>query len=144
MVFSPTYLVQIVFFVNLAFHLAIDSKAKEEGVLLASGGRGVNLALVEDVGESANGLGGGAHLSLDRVLKVARQLLNFFNLLLQIASQTSEGENNILLDVLRLLRLHNGSLVVGAEQLQSIIDASRLEEVLWSGQIVGGVAELGQ
>lgn len=135
---------EVVFLVNLALNLAVDGETEQEGVLLASGRGRVDLALIEDVGEGADSLGGGAHLLLDRVFEVARQLLDFLNLLLKIASEASEGEDDVLLNVAGLLGLLDGRLVVGANQLQSIVDAGRLEEALWRGHIVGSVAELGE
>lgn len=42
------------------------------------------------------------------------------------------------------MRFLNGSSIVRAKELQSVINAGRLEKAVWRGHIVGSVAELGQ
>lgn len=134
---------QIVFLINLALDLTINGEAEKEGILLARGGRGVNLILIEDIRKGADGLGGGAHLLLYRILEVARKLLDFLDLLLQIASQTSEGEDNVLFNLLGLVRFLNGGFIVRAKELQGVFNTGRLEKAIWSGHIVDSIAKLG-
>lgn len=141
---AQTYLVKIVLLVNLTLDLTVNGEAKKERILLARGGGGVNLILVENISKGTDSLGGSPHLLLYGVLEIARELLDFLDLLLQIASQAGEGEDDILFNLLGLLRFVNGSFVVRSKKLQSVIKAGRLEKAVRRRHIVCSVAELGQ
>ena len=55
-------------------------------------------------------------------------MLDLFDLLLKVAPQTSQGEDNVFLDFFGLAGLDDGILVVGSEELKSIIDTTRFEK----------------
>ena len=135
---------EIVLLINLALNLTVDSQSQEERILLASGGSLVDFAFVENIGESGDGLAGVVHLLVYRVLEVAGEVLDLLDLLLQITAQTSESEDDILLNLTGLVRLLHSLFVIVTEQLESVIDSGRLEEAGGGGDIVGGVAELDQ
>lgn len=69
-------------------------------------------------------------------------MLDLLDLLLQVASEAGEGEDDVLLDVLGLARLGNGVLVVAAQELQGIVDAGRVEEAGRGVDVVGDIGEL--
>jgi hypothetical protein len=55
-------------------------------------------------------------------------VLDLLDLLLKVAPQTSQGEDNIFLDFSGLAGLDDGILVVAPEELKSIIDTTRFEK----------------
>ncbi len=135
---------QVVFLVNLALNLAVDSQAQQKWVLLASGRRRILLILIEVVGQATDSAASVAHFLFDRILKIARELLDLLYLLLQVTAQASEGENDILLNVPCLARLRDGSLIVSAYHLDSVVNAGRLEKVAGRVEVVGGIVEFAE
>lgn len=133
---------EVVLLIQLSLDLAIDSQAEKVRILLPGRRGRINLTLVQDVVESADGLGGDVHLSVDRVLKVAGQILDLLDLLLKIAPEPGKGEDDVFLNLLGLVGLVDGVLVVGAQKLQGVVDAGRPEKVGRAGNVVGDVGEL--
>ncbi|PNY29181.1 hypothetical protein TCAP_00901 [Tolypocladium capitatum] len=135
-------LVEVVLLVNLALDLAIYGQTQQVRILPTRRGRGINLVLVQDIGERVHGLFCAVHFAIDGVLEVAGKVLDLLDLLLEIAPETGEGEDDVLLDLLGLVGLLDGGPVVVAQELEGIVDTGRLEEVGGRGDVVGDVGEL--
>lgn len=112
-----SYLVEVVLLVKLALNLALDGQAQKERILLASGRRRVDVALPEHTLECLHSLAGGIHLLLNRVLKVAGQVLDLLDLLLQVASEPGQCKNDVFLNLLCLVRFKNSIFVVASQDL---------------------------
>ena len=128
-ILNSTYLMEVVLLVELALNLSINGHAHQERILLANSARIVCLILPKHVLKGANRLSRVLHLLLDRVLEVSRKVLDLLDLLLKITAQPGQGQDDVFLNLLGLVRLDNSILVVGAKELESVVDAGALEEV---------------
>ena len=119
---------EVILLINLPLELPINRQPQKIRILLARGQRRVKLGLAKDLLKLIDGLPGTIHLLLDRILKVASQPLDLFDLRVEIVAQADESQDHVLLDLLGLSRFGDGLLVEVAQDLQGVIDATFAKE----------------
>lgn len=99
---------------------------------MLAGCRGrISLVLVQSISQVADRLLSVFHLAIGRVLKIAGEVLDLFNFLLQVAPEAGEGQDNVLLYIPRLFCFINGDTVVVAQELERVVDAGRFQKIGW-------------
>lgn len=125
---TTTYLVEIVLFFQLLPDLLVDGQPQQIRVLLADCEGGIQLVLAEPFLQQLDGAPGGVHLLVDRVLEVARKVLDFLDLELQVAPKPRQGQDHVLLNLSSLDGVAYRGLGVVSDYVDAVIEITGAEK----------------
>jgi hypothetical protein len=135
---------QVVLLVNLPLDLALHSQANDIRVALACNSRRIRVDYRQRLFECRHALPCCLLLLLDIVLEVARQRLDFLNLLRQISSQAAELVDDVGLNIAGLIGFDNGLLVEVAQDAVGVVEAALGHERSGRIGVVDDVGDLEQ
>lgn len=125
---QQTYLMQVVLFVHLSLQLSVHRQFQKIRILFACRQSRVELRLAQNLLEVVDCSAGCFHFLFHRVLEVAREALDFLDLLLEIAAEPGQGQDNILLNLSRLTCLCDGDFIVAPQDLEGVVKAPRRQK----------------
>ena len=112
---------KIILLVDLSLNGTINAKPNEKGVALRTI---ADVCVIEGVGESSYGLSGRLSFLVNSVLEVAAQTLDLLDLLGEIGTKTTQGLDDVGLDILGLVGLGKRMLVVVGEEACGVLNST--------------------
>lgn len=103
---------QVVLFIHLPLQLSVNRQFQQIRILFARRQSRIKLCLSQDLLKVVDCSTGCFHFLFHRVLEVARETLDFLDLLLEIAAEPGQRKDDILLNLSRLVGLCDGEFVV--------------------------------
>ena len=132
---------QVVLFLDLPCDLPVNPEFNDEWITFARRSMGVGFSDAQRLLQITHSSSRAFRLFIYVILEVARQALDLFDLLRQVAPQSCKLYNNIFFQRFRLVTLVDRLLMIVAENVCGIANATFTKKPGWNADIVDRIRE---